>query len=31
MESDTENELANVVMFPVKEEDPRDIAGYIYE
>lgn len=31
MESDTENELANVVMFPVKEGDPRDIVGYIYE
>ncbi|EKK8089915.1 hypothetical protein PVP21_003877 [Salmonella enterica] len=31
MESDTESELANVVMFPVKEEDPLDIAGYIHE
>ncbi|EDU8162847.1 hypothetical protein ABLD44_005227 [Salmonella enterica subsp. diarizonae serovar (6),14:z10:z] len=31
MNSDTENKLANVVMFPSKEEEPKDIAGYIYE
>ncbi|ELF9647139.1 hypothetical protein RNT43_004826, partial [Salmonella enterica] len=31
MESDTESELANVMMFPVREEDPLDIAGYIHE
>lgn len=31
MNSDTEKELANVVMFPSKKEEPKDIAGYIYE
>lgn len=31
MNHDTESELANVVAFPVKADDPLDSVGYIYE
>lgn len=31
MATETEDELANVVMFPVKDADPLDSVGYIYE
>ncbi|THD47195.1 hypothetical protein ERD95_15295 [Enterobacteriaceae bacterium ML5] len=31
MSADTESELANVVLFPVKDADPMDLVGYIYE
>ncbi|KAF1366266.1 hypothetical protein [Yokenella regensburgei] len=31
MATETEKELANVVMFPVKDVDPIDYVGYIHE
>lgn len=31
MATETETELANVVLFPVKDADPIDSVGFIYE
>ncbi|TDX11932.1 hypothetical protein EDF88_4530 [Buttiauxella sp. BIGb0552] len=31
MTTETEKELSNIVMFPVKDADPLEMVGYVYE
>lgn len=31
MSTETEDELSNIISFPTKQDDPRDVANFLYE